>query len=69
MKPGDLVRMSEKLKATLRQNDSIEHVKEFGECTGVVEGPAFCNCPELNVRWKPSGLRYAYHPDLLVKLG
>jgi hypothetical protein len=42
------------------------HVREFGSCTGVVLGlTAYKSClgPEIDVRWFPSGLRYAYHPD------
>jgi len=53
---------------------STEHVEEFGECVGVVSGPTDYNNvpsghvdydpnkvgPELDVRWEPSGLRYAY---------
>jgi hypothetical protein len=58
---------------------STDHVKEFGECVGVVEGPLDYNNkgepyvvekvgPELNVRWQPSGLRYGYHPDQLERV-
>lgn len=64
MKPGTKVRMSEALKKVLRGNQSSEHVEEFGECIGVVEGLVdYGNGnygPEVDVRWSPSKLRYAY---------
>lgn len=74
--------MSEALKAVLSMNDSLEHVQEFGECIGIVEGPTDFNpChpgedgydlnklgPEVDVRWLPSNLRYAYHPKYLVQV-
>jgi hypothetical protein len=58
---------------------SWDHVKEFGECTGIVEGPVDYNVagetfdikklgPELNVRWQPDGLRYAYRREDLEVL-
>ena len=46
------------------------HVTEFGDCVGVVEGLVDYGSskgPEVDVRWKPAGWRYAYHPrDLEV---
>jgi len=56
---------------------STAHVEEFGESEGTVQGPIdLNNCkpgepgydeakigPEVDVRWKPHNLRYAYHPD------
>ena len=47
---------------------SWDHIAEFGDCEGVVEDRMFDDpgAPELNVRWRPSGLRYGYHPDHLV---
>lgn len=56
---------------------STDHVEEFGECVGVVDGPVDYNScepghpdydeskvgPEVDVRWKPSNLRYGYHAD------
>lgn len=53
---------------------STGHIEEFGDCVGVVSGPTDYNNvprehadydpdkvgPELDVRWEPSGLRYAY---------
>lgn len=77
MKPGLRVRMGEALKEEFRRNDCAGHVKEFGECIGIVEGLVDYNNegdepydplkrgPEVNVRWQPSGLRYGYHPDFL----
>jgi hypothetical protein len=56
---------------------STEHVEEFGGCVGVIQGPTdYNNCkpdahdydpakvgPEVDVRWEPSNLRYAYLPE------
>lgn len=45
-----------------------DHVREFGSCIGVVQGlTKYVNTqgPEVDVRWRPSMLRYAYHPDNL----
>lgn len=58
-------------------NCSTEHLEEFGECIGIVQGPLDYNNvppghpdyepdkvgPEVDVRWQPSNLRYGYHPD------
>ena len=58
---------------------SSEHVDEFGECVGIVIGLVDYNNvskrhrdydptkigPEVDVRWSPSDLRYAYHPHSL----
>jgi hypothetical protein len=67
--PGVSVRMTADLKAELRGNGSAEHVEEFGDCSGVVLGPTDYGQgrrgPELDVRWQPSGLRYAYAPEHL----
>ncbi len=57
---GARVRMTEALKAGLRVNDCAAHVEEFGDCVGIVDGPADGYGPDLDVRWQPSGLRYAY---------
>jgi hypothetical protein len=69
LKPGARVRMSQACKDKLRANASGAHVNEFGSCVGIVEGPTNWNSdehgPEVDVRWEPSGLRYAYHPDEL----
>ncbi len=42
---------------------SSDHIKEFGDCEGLVEDLMFPEFPDLNVRWRPSGLRYGYHPN------
>lgn len=71
MKPGTKVRMSQDLKNGLRSNDCGQHVDEFGDCVGIVQGPVDYGTsegPEVDVRWQPSNLRYAYHPDQLVEL-
>lgn len=68
MKPGTKVKMSEDLKIRLRLNDCDDHVDEFGDCVGLVEGPTDYGTskgPELDVRWQPSNLRYAYDPKHL----
>lgn len=41
------------------------HVDEFGGCEGTVIGPAFADGPDVDVRWWPSGLLYAYLPEEL----
>ncbi len=69
MKPGTRVKMSQALKDTLKRNGSSDHVHEFGNCVGIVQelanfGGQFG--PEIDVRWQPSNLRYAYHPSQLV---
>lgn len=79
VKPGSRVMMSTLLKAALSET-SPDHVEEFGQCVGVVVGPTDYNNvpptdasydpskvgPEVDVRWQPSNLRYAYDPDMLV---
>jgi hypothetical protein len=61
---------------------STDHVEEFGGCVGIVEGPMDWNNvpkddptydpekvgPWVDVRWQPSGLRYAYDPADLEKI-
>lgn len=81
LKPGTRVRMTRELRTKLRWNGSRDHVREFGRCEGIVQGLTdYNNCspsdpsydpkkmgPEFDVRWEPSGLRYAYDPkDLEV---
>lgn len=77
MKPGTYVRMSFDLKKRLIANGSVDHVAEFGNCIGLVEGLVDYNNvpkhdptydptkvgPEVDVRWLPSKLRYAYRTD------
>ena len=66
---GDLVRMTEKIKEQLMNNDSIEHVEEFGNCEGIVIGYTDEGHDDyLDVRWKPSNLRYGYPVDGLEKV-
>jgi len=62
---------------------SSAHVEEFGDCVGIVQGLMdYNNCeptdaaydpsktgPEVDVRWQPSNLRYAYHPSDLELIG
>jgi len=62
---------------------SLGHLKEFGNCEGLVLGLTdYNNCkpgaesydprkvgPEVDVRWLPSRLRYAYDPALLELVG
>ena len=71
MEKGTRVRMSGKLKKAMRNNGSGEHVKEFGNCEGIVEEHLSHNgieWPEVNVRWEPSKLRYGYLPKDLVEV-
>lgn len=71
MRPGTKVKMSEELKEMLNGNLSSEHVDEFGDCVGIVQGLTDFNGqlgPEVDVKWQPSNLRYAYHPKHLIIL-
>lgn len=66
---GDTVKMSDSLKKSLTDNNCQEHVEEFGDCIGIVESWEYPNEEDINivnVRWKPSELRYAYSTDLLI---
>lgn len=67
VKVGDVVRLTEKHKNVLIANGCWAHVEEFGNCIGVVIGEMFpgLNCPEVDVRWKPSNLKYGYDVDNL----
>lgn len=61
---------------------STEHVKEFGDCIGIVGNLVdYNNCkpgdrrwdfhkigPEVEVRWQPDNLVYHYHPDYLEEV-
>jgi len=63
-KPGDLVKMSASYKKRIKKGIP-DHLKEFGHCCGIVEGPVDYGSqkgPELDVRWNPSRLRYGYAP-------
>lgn len=71
IRPGDRVRMTEAHRLKLRTGRSRQHESEFGECVGVVIGLTDFGTalgPELDVRWAPSGLRYAYHPSELERV-
>jgi hypothetical protein len=69
IKRGDLVRMSKKFISDMLTGESKDHINEFKDCFGRVEGPCYPNGegPELDVRWIPSGLKYGYHPENLEK--
>lgn len=65
LKPGDVVKMTAAFKKRIKnpKKGSPDHLKEFGSCHGIVDGPVDYGTqkgPELDVRWQPSGLRYAY---------
>lgn len=70
MKKGDKVKMTEDFKKALMKNESADHIKEFGDCVGIVEGLCYpdSSCDDVDVRWIPSGLRYGYLPENLVKI-
>ena len=71
IKKGDWVKMSDSLKKALIESDCADHVEEFGDCEGLVEGMTlnFGLGPEVDVRWYPSKLRYGYDPENdLVKI-
>ena len=77
IRPGDRVRMNNKIKHALIQNSCEDHVKEFENCIGIVQCLTdYNNClpndssydvrkvgPEWDVRWQPSNLRYAYSEE------
>ena len=71
LKRGDLVRMTHQFKSLMKSGQSFSklHIKEFGRCVGMVLGPVdWANGtfgPEIDVRWKPSGLRYMYSIESL----
>lgn len=62
MKAGDRVRMTREMKARwiAHNPDNAEHIAEFEGCVGVVEGDVYGDGEIWDVRWAPSGLRYAY---------
>lgn len=63
---GDFVKMSQTLKNGFIKNDCKDHVKEFGDCEGVVE--IIDEYKDCKVRWKPSMLNYYYPMKGLIKL-
>lgn len=61
------VRMSEELKRNLILNDCEDHVKEFGDCEGIIVGKVFEDDEGIvDVRWQPSGLKYMYDIQNLI---
>jgi len=61
--------MSQGLKETFKKNGCNDHVVEFGNCIGIVQGYTnYGNVvgPDVDVRWQPSNLRYAYDPKYLI---
>ena len=64
IKIGDKVKMSEGFKKRAMIN-SQEHINEFGDCEGYTEE---WEISDFDVRWEPSGLRYAYDSEDLVKV-
>lgn len=68
MKTGDSVKMSDTLKLNLIDMDCKDHVDEFGDCIGVVEDKVWIDDNAINVRWQPSGLKYMYDPETLIKI-
>lgn len=65
MEIGATVRMTGDCKARLVANGCGNYVTEFGVCIGTVLGLVGYGTtmgPEVDVRWQPSGLRYAHHP-------
>jgi len=71
IKKGDIVKMSESLKQGLIKNGCEDHVIEFGNCVGIVEDKCYIGideADEVNIRWHPSGLRYAYFSHELVNV-
>ena len=78
IKTGDKVKMSDNLKKRLVESGCKDHVSEFGDCIGIVEGYVNYNNDgendpnkighEFNVRWQPSKLRYGYLLEELIKI-
>jgi len=69
MEKGTRGRMSAAFKERFVKNrHNIAHIREFGECVGIVQGLTDFGKqkgPEVDVRWQPSNLRYAYLPEEL----
>lgn len=72
IRKGTKVRMSTRLKQHLRRTGSAAHVKEFGDCVGIVLGkvvyPNGKTYEEVDVRWQPSNLKYMYFKNQLVRV-
>ena len=65
MKPGTKVKMTKKFKTAMIAGGNEMHANEFGDCIGIVQGPASFGGPYVDVRWQPSNLRYGYNPKNL----
>ena len=63
-KPGDRVRMTEAFKKNMIARGCADHIEEFGDCEGIVEGPTYphADCDEVDVKWLPFGTKFAYFP-------
>lgn len=63
IKQNSKVKMTDELKKILNRNGSKDHVREFGDCEGLVEDIEYQDSIdiEVNVRWMPSKLRYSYN--------
>lgn len=59
MNTGDNVKMTDEFVTTNLNDPNIkDHIKEFKDCNGIVIEVVD---DFAEVRWEPSGLRYAYH--------
>jgi hypothetical protein len=67
---NDKVKLTKNAKNYYLKHNMKEHVAEFGNCIGIVIGPTFKNGEgnEIDVKWQPSNLRYAYLPHELEKV-
>ncbi len=77
IRKGTKVRMSTAFKRVMNEargelyQGNRAHVKEFGNCTGICTGKTTYHgktFEEVDVRWKPSGLRYSYFPKDLERV-
>lgn len=63
---GAKVRLTYAAKLAYIENDCEEHIREFGNCIGIIVGYPFPNDTScVDVRWQPSNLRYCYLLDEL----
>lgn len=71
---GEKVRLTAAAKARMKGTPGLaRNAAEFGDCVGIIDGlivykegnvlEAKVEGPEYDVRWQPSGLRYAYAPE------
>lgn len=68
LRVGDSVRLTEYFKDKMASFGRVhEHVAEFGSCVGTIECITDFGIPDdvhvADVRWQPSGLRYAYNVE------